>query len=137
MTLRRTTSRPVRLTALATASALAILTLAACSKETDSTPRSSATQPEPVSSGTAQSAPSTTASPAANARSDTLITADVKTSLLADDMVKGQDISVTTDGGEVRLTGTIESEAQRDQALALARRIDGVRQVRDETKLRN
>jgi len=127
MSTLRAVSAPVRLAALTAASALLILTLSACSRQPESLPRSGAVQPAPAAATT----------PAAGPRSDTLITADVKTSLLADDSVKGLDISVTTDGGEVRLSGTVDNQAQRDQALVLTRRIDGVRQVRDETTLRN
>ena len=127
MSTLRTASPPVRLAALAVASALLILTTSACNRQPESLPRSEAVQPAP--------APATT--PTASTRSDTLITAEVKTALLADDSVKGLDISVTTEGGEVRLSGTVDNQAQRDQALVLTRRIDCVRQVRDETTLRN
>lgn len=126
MSTLRTVS-PVRLAALTAASALLILTLSACNRQPESMPRSEAAQPAPAAATTST----------AGTRSDTLITAEVKTSLLADDSVKGLDISVTTDGGEVRLSGTVDNQAQRDQALVLTRRIDGVRLVRDETTLRN
>lgn len=122
-----TASTPVRVATLAATSALFILALAACNSRTEPQPSAAAVQPA-----------TTEATPAvADARSDTLITADIKTTLLADDIVKGLDFGVSTDRGEVRLTGTIDNQAQRDQALVLTRRIEGVRLVRDDTTLRN
>ena len=48
---------------------------------------------------------------------DATITMNVKTKLLSDDLVKGTHIDVDTRAGVVYLTGTVGSEAERDQAV--------------------
>lgn len=63
--------------------------------------------------------------------SDTEITGSVKTKLLADDMVKGLRIDVDTRDGVVTLTGEVKSQAEKDQALKLARETEGVKSVTD------
>jgi osmotically-inducible protein OsmY len=46
-----------------------------------------------------------------------------------DDSVKARSIDVTTNGSTVTLTGTVETAAERDRALALARETEGVTNV--------
>jgi osmotically-inducible protein OsmY len=53
-----------------------------------------------------------------------------------DKEVKAADIDVTTRGGVVTLTGTVESDAVRKKALADARSTDGVKQVVDKLSVR-
>lgn len=60
---------------------------------------------------------------------DSVITAKVKSALLADSTVKGLNISVDTVQGTVTLSGTAKSAAERAQAESLASAVDGVRQV--------
>ena len=60
---------------------------------------------------------------------DAGITLDVKTKLLSDDLVKGLKIDVDTRAGVVYLTGNVGSEAERDQAVKLARESSGVKDV--------
>ena len=43
-----------------------------------------------------------------------------------DDSVKARAINVTTHGTTVTLSGTVDSNAERDRAMALARETDGV-----------
>ena len=62
---------------------------------------------------------------------DTTITTRVKTSMLNDPAVGGMKIDVDTTRGVVTLSGTVRSQAERDQALALARKVDGVTDVKD------
>ena len=62
---------------------------------------------------------------------DTVITTKVKTALLADEAVKGMDISVTTMGGEVQLTGVVDNKMQSDRAVELAKAVQGVQRVQD------
>lgn len=61
--------------------------------------------------------------------SDTWITTKVKTQLLANEAVKGMAINVTTTNGVVTLAGMLDTQAQVDIAIALAREIEGVRNV--------
>ena len=57
---------------------------------------------------------------------DTAITTRVKTALLADPEVKGMDITVETRKSEVQLSGFVDSSAQIERAIDIARRTQGV-----------
>lgn len=62
---------------------------------------------------------------------DTTITTRVKTAMLNDPGVSGTSIDVDTYKGVVTLSGRVKSPAEHDQALALARQVDGVTDVKD------
>ena len=62
---------------------------------------------------------------------DTTVTTRVKTAMLNDPNVGGLRIDVDTFKGVVTLSGRVKSAAERDQAIALARRVDGVAEVKD------
>ena len=62
---------------------------------------------------------------------DTTITTRVKTSMLNDPAVGGLKIDVDTFKGVVTLSGRVKSQSEHDQALALARKVDGVSDVKD------
>jgi osmotically-inducible protein OsmY len=64
------------------------------------------------------------------------LTAKIKAKMALDDSVKARAIDVTTHGTTVTLSGTVESTAERDRALALARETDGVTRVVDDLHLR-
>lgn len=57
---------------------------------------------------------------------DALITTKVKTELAQDAATEATHISVTTRDGVVSLTGTVNSEAEKNKAEQDARSIDGV-----------
>jgi osmotically-inducible protein OsmY len=62
---------------------------------------------------------------------DTTITTRVKTQMLNDPQVGGLRIDVDTFKGAVTLSGRVKTEAERAQAIALARRVSGVTEVKD------
>jgi osmotically-inducible protein OsmY len=62
---------------------------------------------------------------------DTTITTRVKTAMLNDPAVGGLRIDVDTFKGVVTLSGRVKSEAERQQAITLARRTTGVSEVKD------
>jgi len=62
---------------------------------------------------------------------DTTITTRVKTAMLNDPAVGGLSIDVDTYKGVVTLSGRVKSSGERDQALALTRKVDGVTDVKD------
>ena len=62
---------------------------------------------------------------------DTTITTRVKTAMLNDPAVGGLRIDVDTFKGAVTLSGRVKSEAEKQKAIALARSIDGVTEVKD------
>ena len=69
----------------------------------------------------------TSESDSAQPGTDTWITTKVKADLLATDGVEGTKINVTTINGVVTLAGVLESKAQVDTAIAVARGIEGVK----------
>jgi hyperosmotically inducible periplasmic protein len=66
---------------------------------------------------------------------DTTITTRVKTSMLNDPAVGGLRIDVDTFKGAVTLSGRVKSQAEKDQAIALARRVSGVTEVKDNLQI--
>lgn len=68
---------------------------------------------------------------------DTVITTKVKTALLGDPDVKGMAIDVETVGGNVYLSGFVDSQAQKSRALNLAERVEGVSRVTDKITVKN
>ncbi|MEX1130086.1 MAG: BON domain-containing protein [Vicinamibacterales bacterium] len=72
--------------------------------------------------------------PAARTGMDTpdgWVTAKIQAKYFIDDEVKARNIDVDTNDGHVTLNGTVATEAERRQALALARNTNGVRDVTD------
>jgi len=60
------------------------------------------------------------------------LTAKIKAKMALDDSVRARAINVTTHRTTVTLSGTVESNAERDRALALARDTEGVTKVIDD-----
>jgi hyperosmotically inducible protein len=67
---------------------------------------------------------------------DSTITTKVKSALLADPDVKGLDIKVETNKGEVQLSGFVDSQAQIDRAISIARGVEGVNNVQNKITLK-
>jgi osmotically-inducible protein OsmY len=67
---------------------------------------------------------------------DTAITASVKTRMLEDQRVAGTSITVETLNGTVMLSGFAKSQAEKSAAESIARRVDGVRGVKNEITVR-
>jgi osmotically-inducible protein OsmY len=66
---------------------------------------------------------------------DATITTRVKTSLLNDPDVAGLKIDVDTFKGVVTLSGAVKTAAERDKAIALARKIGGVADVKSTLQI--
>jgi hyperosmotically inducible periplasmic protein len=66
---------------------------------------------------------------------DTTITTRVKTSMLNDPAVGGLRIDVDTFKGAVTLSGRVKNQAEKDQAIALTRRVSGVTEVKDNLQI--
>jgi hyperosmotically inducible protein len=64
------------------------------------------------------------------------LTAKIKAKMALDDLVKARTINVTTSGATVTLTGSVESKAERDRAVSLARETEGVTRVVDQLQMR-
>lgn len=67
-----------------------------------------------------------------DAMSDGWITTKIQSKYFVDADVAGRHINVDTQQGQVTLTGEVETEAERRQAVALARNTDGVRDVQNQ-----
>jgi osmotically-inducible protein OsmY len=76
-----------------------------------------------------------TAERASAAAGDAWITSKIQSRYFADSEVKGRNIDVDTSNGVVTLKGTVNSHSERNQAVAIARNTDGVRQVRDQLQM--
>lgn len=70
------------------------------------------------------------------AATDSGLTLAVKSKLAADPAVKASRIEVTTQDKVVTLTGNVESQAEKDQAIRLARETSGVVDVLDRISVR-
>lgn len=68
--------------------------------------------------------------------SESALTAKIKSKMVLDDHVKARTIGVTTTGSIVTLTGIVESTAERDRAVRLAKETDGVTQVIDKLEIK-
>jgi hyperosmotically inducible protein len=71
-----------------------------------------------------------------NALDDGVITAKVKSALLADPNVKSFDIAVVTRKGAVQLSGFVDSQVQIDQAVALVLKVEGVSSIDNEMSIK-
>jgi hyperosmotically inducible protein len=67
-----------------------------------------------------------------NTVDDSIVTAKVKTALVADSTVKSSDIAVVTRKGDVQLSGYVDNQSQIDRAIEVARGIDGVKKVENK-----
>ena len=68
-------------------------------------------------------------------QSDAGITTAVKSKLAADDTVKAYKVDVDTRNKVVTLSGMVETAAQRDQAVTIARNTEGVADVIDQLRI--
>jgi hyperosmotically inducible protein len=121
---------------LRTAAALAclgVLLLAGCDKQ-EPLPVTQSPSPAPAampSNATTQSMPESEAN-----LDDAGVTTRVTTALLADPSVKAFPIEVISLKGDVRLLGVVDTQAQRERVLEVARGVDGVHALHDELTLR-
>lgn len=68
-------------------------------------------------------------------QTDAGITTAVKSKLAADDLVKAYQVDVDTNNKVVTLRGDVETVAQKEQAVMIARNTDGVRDVIDQLRV--
>ena len=104
-------------------SGAALILVSGCdSRQTDTRATAPATTPVTTSVGTEID--------------DGVVTAKVKSALLADPSIKSFDIAVVTRKGEVQLSGFVDIQAQIDHASELARAVDGVKSVANEMSVK-
>ena len=64
------------------------------------------------------------------------LTLKIKSKMALDDLVKARTINVDTTGSVVTLTGTVESNQERERAMRLARETAGVTNVVDKLQVK-
>lgn len=72
-----------------------------------------------------------------SAVSDARVTSETKLKFAADDTVKALNIDVDTNNGVVTLRGTVNSKEELNQAVRLAKSVDGVKKVISELEIVN
>src|SRR5205809_943001 len=100
---------------VAAVAALAGLTLAGCSRP---------------------DAPADKKSTAGNVLDDSVVTVKVKSALMADDRTRGTQFAVTTHKGVVQLSGFVDSADEQARATAVARNVEGVQSVVNDTSIK-
>jgi hyperosmotically inducible periplasmic protein len=68
---------------------------------------------------------------------DATITSAVKMKLAKDKTVSAHNIDVDTKDGNVTLTGNVKSKTEADQAVALAKSVEGVKSVTPHLTIKN
>jgi hyperosmotically inducible protein len=67
---------------------------------------------------------------------DSVVTARVKSALLADDYVKGMEVKVATRKGEVMLSGFADAQSQIDRSILVTKEVEGVKSVINQLSLK-
>jgi hyperosmotically inducible protein len=67
---------------------------------------------------------------------DSVVTVKVKTALLSDAGTKGSQIAVTTNKGVVQLSGFVDSADAQGRAASVARNVEGVQSVVNDTRIK-
>jgi osmotically-inducible protein OsmY len=68
--------------------------------------------------------------------SDTWITTKVKAALVGDSLVKATEVNVETFKGIVQLSGFVSSDQAMDQAVLVAKNIEGVTSVKNDMRIK-
>lgn len=76
------------------------------------------------------------ASDTRTAMSDTMITTKVKAEMAADPVVKAMDVHVETQRGIVMLSGFVPTRAEADKAVEVARKVEGVQEVKSSIQIK-
>lgn len=67
---------------------------------------------------------------------DTVITTKVKAAILEEQGLKSAEINVETFKGVVQLSGFVSSQERINKAVEIARRVDGVKSVKNDMHIR-
>jgi hyperosmotically inducible protein len=86
----------------------------------------------PGATGTSPSSVDTPLEKAGEYMDDSVITAKIKQDILGDPLLKSSQISVTTENGVVKLTGTVDSQQSIDRVKAIAQSVTDVKAVESE-----
>lgn len=117
---------------LALAGAVSIL-IAGCSNREELALAPAAGSPAPMASTVAAPVGTTVGTEI----DDSVVTARVRTALLADHDAKSFEIKVETRKGEVQLSGFVATQARMENAIALTRNVEGVKSVENGMTLKD
>jgi hyperosmotically inducible protein len=117
---------------LALVCAVSIL-MTGCGKRDEAAPAPAASTPPP----TASTGMPPTATTVGNEIDDSVVTARVKSALLADPDIKSFEVKVETRKGQVQLSGFVGTQGHIDNAIALARKVEGVKGVENGMSLKD
>jgi hyperosmotically inducible protein len=67
---------------------------------------------------------------------DSVVTVKVKSALVADEATRGTEIAVTTNKGVVQLSGFVDSADEQARATSVARTVEGVQSVVNDTSIK-
>ena len=67
---------------------------------------------------------------------DSVVTVKVKSALMTDDATRGTQIAVTTNKGVVQLSGFVDSADEQARAATVARNVEGVQSVVNDTSIK-
>ena len=68
---------------------------------------------------------------------DAVLTSKVRSAMVADEYVKSLDVKVETFKAEVMLSGFVETQAQMDRSVEVAKSVQGVRSVNNKLSLKS
>ncbi len=71
-----------------------------------------------------------------NVLDDSVITVKVKSALLADDQTRGSEFAVSSNKGIVQLSGYVDSADEQARATTVARNVEGVQSVVNDTSIK-
>ena len=120
-------------------SAAALLAVG-CSKQIETITVPASTAPTPIQPSATVSMPASTppsSTTLGTAIDDTVVTASVKSALLADADIKSIDFKVETRKGEVMLSGFVDNQSQKDRASTLVKAVNGVKSVQNNVTLKD
>jgi hyperosmotically inducible periplasmic protein len=72
----------------------------------------------------------------AAAADDGYISTKVKTAILADEGLKGNDVKVETYRGIVQLSGFVDNAEQASRAVSIAEKVSGVKSVKNDMRIK-
>ena len=107
-----------------------------CSKQPDTAPASMPSGPTTTMVPAPTTAPGSATTTVGTEIDDTVVTASVKSALLADPDIKSFDFKVETRKGEVMLSGFVDNQVQLDRANAIAKAVPGVTSIQNKVTLK-
>ncbi|TDK67095.1 BON domain-containing protein [Sapientia aquatica] len=117
-----------QLAALYLLGAVSILVLAACNKPP---------QTEEATTNATASSSAASSTTIGGDVDDSIITTKVKSALMGDENIKSIDFKITTEKGNVMLSGFVNNQMQIDRSIELAKAVTGVKNVTNQLTIKD